>query len=315
MQQALHRRALVNRKDAEQDDGARAVPAELEARLRDARPRLNARRQRLIRSILDRSDETVFLSSREMARRYQVDAATIVRTVQALGYRRFSEFSADLRRHFVTRITPYAVMKAAVRRKRGLGDQLRESVRHDLENLQELRDGLDERRVTELARRIQRARRILVVGLDLAASLAWFLAYGLLPLGFDAEAPVGTSGHLLHKVGLLGRKDLLVAISFGPCLRETVEAVLRCRRRSVPTFGLTDGTATPLARHCDGYLVAPTSSPLFTRSYAAPMSLINAVLSACARLLPRRALLSLRRAEDEYRTGARRYLEPEGPGA
>ncbi|HVE42407.1 MAG TPA: MurR/RpiR family transcriptional regulator [Planctomycetota bacterium] len=289
------------------------VPPELETRIREARPRLNARRQRLIRSILDRSDETVFLSSREMARQYQVDAATIVRTIQALGYRRFSEFSADLRRHFVTRITPYAKMRAAVRGKRGLDDQVRESVVRDLENLQELRAGLDERGVRELARRIHRARRILVVGLDLAASLAWFLAYGLLPLGFDAEAPTGTSGHLLHKVGLLGPKDLLVAISFGPCLRETVEAVLRCRRRSVPTFGLTDAETTPLARHCDGFLVAPTSSPLFTRSYAAPMSLINAVLTACAHLMPRRALANLRRTEDEYRSGARRYQEPADP--
>jgi len=294
------------------DEGAGKVPAELEARIRDARPRLNARRQRLIRSILDRSDETVFLSSREMARQYQVDAATIVRTVQALGYRRFSEFTADLRRHFVTRITPYSVMRAAVRGKRGVGDQLRESVQRDLENLQELRAGLDERRIAELARRIHGARRILVIGIDLAASLAWFLAYGLLPLGFDAEAPLGTSGHLLHKVGLLDRKDLLVAISFGPCLRETVEAVLRCRRRGVPTFGLTDADTTPLARHCDGHLVAPTSSPLFTRSYAAPMSLINSVLTACAHLMPRRALANLRRTEEEYRTGARRYQEPEG---
>jgi DNA-binding MurR/RpiR family transcriptional regulator len=310
MQQALHRGNGMSR-----DARAPKVPPELEARIREARPRLNARRQHLIRSILDRSDETVFLSSREMARQYQVDAATIVRTVQALGYRRFSEFSADLRRHFVTRITPYSMMRAAVRGKRGLGDQVRESVLQDLENLQELRAGLDERGVTELARRIHSARRVLVVGLDLASSLAWFLAYGLLPLGFDAEAPVGTSGHLLHKVGLLGRKDLLIAISFGPCLRETVEAVLRGRRRSVPTFGLTDGETTPLARHCDGHLVAPTTSPLFTRSYAAPMGLINAVLTACAHLMPRRALANLRRTEEEYRTGARRYQEAEEPGA
>jgi DNA-binding MurR/RpiR family transcriptional regulator len=313
MQQALRsrklRRAQVNRKDGDREGG---VPAELEARLREARPRLNARRQRLVRAILDRSDETVFLSSREMARRYQVDAATIVRTVQALGYRRFSEFSADLRRHFVTRITPYAAMRAAVRGKGGLSDHLRESVLRDVENLQELRDGLDERRVTDLARRIHRARRVLVVGVDLAASLAWFLAYGLLPLGFDAEAPVGSSGHLLHKVGLLGPKDLLVAISFGPCLRETVESVLRCRKRGVPTFGLTDSGTTPLARHCDGHLVAPTSSPLFTRSYAAPMSLINAVLTACAHLAPRQALANLRRTEEDYRASNRRYQEPDG---
>ena len=74
--------------------------------------------------------------------------------------------------------------------------------------------GLDSERVVGLARRIHQARRILVVGSDLATSLASFLAYALLPLGFDAEAPVGTGGNLQHKVRLLSRKDLLVAISF-----------------------------------------------------------------------------------------------------
>jgi len=59
-----------------------------------------------------------FLSSRELAGRYDVDAATIVRTIQALGYQRFAEFAADLRWHFVTRITPYTILKAASEEKR-----------------------------------------------------------------------------------------------------------------------------------------------------------------------------------------------------
>ena len=74
------------------------------------------------------------------------------------------------------------------------------------------------RRVVELATQIHRSRRILVVGVDLAASLAWFLAYGLMPLGLNAEAPVGSAGNLQHKIDGLGDKDLLIAISFGRCL-------------------------------------------------------------------------------------------------
>ena len=93
-----------------------------------------------------------------------------------------------------------------------------------MSNLNQLRSGLDPARVVDLARRIHRARRILVVGVDLAASLSGYLAYGLTPLGFDAEAPVGSSGVLRHKVRLLTPKDLVVAISFGRCLRDTVEA-------------------------------------------------------------------------------------------
>jgi DNA-binding MurR/RpiR family transcriptional regulator len=148
------------------------------------------------------------------------------------------------------------------------------------------------------------------VGVDLAASLAWFLAYGLTPLGFAAEAPVGSTGNLQHKIDLLTPKDLLVAISFGKCLRETVEAVDRARGRGIPTFGITDSGTTPIALHCDDHLVASTSSPSFTGSYVAPIALLNTIIVACAHLRPKRALAMLSRTEQEYRTGRRWYQEP-----
>ena len=45
-------------------------------------------------------------------------ATTILRTTQVLGYKSFAEFAAALRQHFVARITPYTVLKAATREKR-----------------------------------------------------------------------------------------------------------------------------------------------------------------------------------------------------
>jgi DNA-binding MurR/RpiR family transcriptional regulator len=246
-----------------------------------------------------------------MAKRYNVDAATIVRTVQALGYERFADFAADLRQHFVKHITPYTVLKAATQEKRSVTDQVRHCLERDVESLSVLRSSLATDRAVELARRIHSARRILVVGVDLAASLAWFLAYGLTPLGFDAEAPVGSTGNLQHKIDLMTEKDLMVAISFGRCLRETVEAVERAHGRGVPTFGITDSDTTPIALHCDDYVVASTSSPSFTGSYVAPMALLNTIIVACAHLRPKRALAMLSRTEQEYRTGNRWYHDPQ----
>ena len=283
-----------------------ATPLEV----RFARSTLNGHRRQLIRSILDNPEEAYFLSSRELARRYDVDAATIVRTIQALGYRRFADFAADLREHFVRQITPYTVLKAASQEKRSVAGHVVNGLERDRENLSVLTETIDADRVVALAEQIHRARRILVVGVDLAASLAWFLAYGLMPLGFAAEAPVGSAGNLQHKVDSLTDKDLLIAISFGRCLRDTMHAVLRARDRAVPTFGITDGHTTPIAMHCDGYLLAPISSPSFTGSYVAPLSLINAITLACTHLQPKRALAILRRTEEDYRSGARWYKEP-----
>jgi DNA-binding MurR/RpiR family transcriptional regulator len=264
----------------------------------------------MIRAILDHPEEIYFLSSRELGKRFDMDAATIVRTIQVLGYDRYADFAADLRRHFVARITPYTTMQAATREKQSVADRLRQNVDKDIANLHLLKTGMDTTQVIAAAKHIHRARRIIVVGIDLAASLAHFLAYGLAVQGFDAEAPEGSAGNLIHKIKILNSKDLLIAISFGRCLRETVEATHRARQRGVATFGITDSDTTPLAKYCDGYVVASVASSVFTGSYVAPMAAINTIIAACAHLHPQRMLTILRDYEKD--AGPRWYVENGG---
>src|SRR5262245_16054960 len=305
------------RKKAQSDselNGAKALPTALESRFAEARSRLGPHRQQLIRAILGDCEETCFLSSRELAKRYDVDAATVVRTVQALGYKGFGDFADDLRQHLMTRITPYTALKAATRERRSVADNVDHSLDKALDNLNLLKSNLDRNQVVELAKLIHRSRRILVVGVDFAASLAYYFAYGLVTLGFDAEAPVGTEGNLQHKLKVLTSRDLLIAISFGQCIRVTVEAAMRARKRSVQTFGITDSDTTPIARYCEKYLVAGVFSPSFLNSYVAPMALINAIHVACAHLDPKRSLTQLKPTDKEYLSGARWYREPKVSG-
>jgi len=283
----------------------------LEQRFAKAAPGLSAKRRRLLRTILDKSDDTYFLSSRKLAQACGVDVATIVRMVQALGYERYGEFVSDLRSHFVLNIQPYTVMKAAVRQHRGIADHIQFAKEMDLRNFNALYAQLDVKRVVELAKQIERSGRVLVVGVDLAAPLAQLLAYRLVVLGYDAEAPIGSRGNLMQKINLLSPRDLLIAISFGRCLRETVDAALHARERGVPTLALTDGERTPLARFCDSCLIAPTATPALFSSYVAPVSAINSLVVVCMHLRPKRALELLKQKEEEYKTGTRWYSSNE----
>jgi DNA-binding MurR/RpiR family transcriptional regulator len=287
-------------------------PSALENRFTAARSQLNPRRQHLVRAILDSADETCFLSSREMAKRFHIDATTILRTTQVLGYESFAEFAADLRQHFVSRINPYTVLKAATREKRSVADHIDHSLEKAIDNLNILKSDLDRQSVIALAKQIKRSRRVVVVGSDFAASLSYYLAYGLMALGFDAEAPIASSGNLQYKVEVLSARDLLVAISFGQCLRDTVESVLQARKQGVPTFGITDSTTSPIARYCDVHLITPVVSPSFLNSYVAPMAAISAIHVACAHIDPRRSLNRLRPTDREYAAGHRWYREPKG---
>ena len=281
----------------------------LELRLLAAERRLNGRRRRLIRAILENAEESCFLSSRELARRHRVDPSTIVRTVQAVGYGRFSDFSADLRTHMFRSLTPYSVLQARASKNLTLHDRVRQSLHEDLERLRSLQSVLSPEQVVGLARQIHRARRIVVVGVDLAASLSWFLAYGLTALGFDAEAPAGSSGNLLHHVRFLTSKDLLIAISFRKCLKATVDAASLASSHGVPTFAVTDSGSGPLGTICDGYLAVSIQSSSVAGSYVAPMAALNAIVVACSHLSPRRSLKALRNTQEDYLSGPRWFQD------
>ena len=293
----------------DRDNVASLRGSPLGARFFETQDGLSNSRQRLLRQIIDESNETFFLSSREMGRRYNVDTATIIRTVQALGYEKFADFAQDLREHFVTQITPYTAMKAAEQSNRSVSDLVQKSVSQDLENLNLFRAGLDPERIIEIAKQINQARRIVILGIDFAASLAGSLAYALVRLGYDADAPIGSSGSVQNKIRIMTPKDLLIAISFGRGLRVTVEAVQNARRRNVPSFGITDGDSTPIAKYCDGYLVAATTRTSFIDSYVAPTAALHAILVACAHSQSARSLEHLRVSEEENFSSDRWFSE------
>jgi DNA-binding MurR/RpiR family transcriptional regulator len=275
---------------------------QLEERLDRKESSLSLNRRQLVRRIADEAEETYFLSSRELAKRYKVDVGTIVRTIQALGYRHYADFISDLRAHFVSRLNPYTAMKTATRKgRRSVPDHVRDCVDLAANNLSALQSELDPKQLMELARRISRARRIVIVGVDLAAALAYYFSYLLVAFGFDAEAPAGSVTQINQKIAVLAQADLLIAISFGRCLRTTVDAAIRAHRRGVPTFGITDSNRSPIARFCDTSLITPIASTELSVTYVAPMSAIEAVLTACAYLNPRRTLNVLKRKEDEDR--------------
>jgi len=108
----------------------------------------------------------------------------------------------------------------------------------------------------------------------------------------------------------LNSKDLLVAISFGQCLRDTVDSLLRAKRLGVPTFGITDSETTPIARFADSHMLALVASPSFLNSYVAPMAAITAIHVACAHIDPKSSLTRLRPTDREYASGTRWYREP-----
>lgn len=287
----------------------RAQRNNLPARWQAARDNLSDGRRRLVDGILEHLDETVFLTSPELAARFDTDPATVVRTVQALGYVGFSDFSRDLRSYFLSKVNPYRVMAAEAEDQKGAAHHVRASLERDLQNVQRVNDCLDPAALVELGQRLGRCRHVIVVAGDLDHSVAQFLAYSLSGIGISATAPTG-EGLTLCQLRAVTREDACLGVGFRRCLRVPVDAVRTARARGAFTLAITDADSTPLARQAERSLLAPIDAESFAGSYVGPLAAINALLVSCAHANPERTLALLKPTEAEYRDGLRWYREP-----
>src|SRR5216684_4444861 len=132
---------------------------------------LSAKRQEVIRPILEHPREYVLLSVRAVAKRLHTDPATVVRIVRGLGFSTYREFQHHLHELSLAFATSLDTMQAGSRDS-NMPAYVRDSLGQDLKNLQGLKNSLDAQRLAALAKRFYEARRILLLASDLAAAPA-----------------------------------------------------------------------------------------------------------------------------------------------
>jgi DNA-binding MurR/RpiR family transcriptional regulator len=269
---------------------------------------LSLRRQELIRPVLENPREFVLLSVRALAQKLRVDPATAIRVVLRMGFGSYREFQHYLHELSVSQATSLDTMQASKTKGSGLAAHAREAVDLDVRNVQKFRNAMDADRIAALAKKIHQAKRIIILGGDLAANLVGFLHYHLILLGLPAITAT-SAGEAAHLTRLAKKGDVVIAISFRRGLRQTVEGLRQARANGAYCVGIADTLVSPIARFAQECFTASVETPSFGASYAAPMCLLNAILTACGHYDRRRSLDLLKKAAEEQRSGFRWYQE------
>jgi RpiR family carbohydrate utilization transcriptional regulator len=266
---------------------------------------LSAKRQEIIRPILEHPRDYVLLSVRAMAKRLKTDPATVVRIVRGLGFESYRDFQRHLHDLSIAFATSLDTMQSAGKVS-SMPAYVRDALEQDLKNLHGLKNSLDAPRLVSLAKRFYDARRIVLLAGDLAAILADYLEYQITLLGLPVFTAT-SAGRIAHLVRTVNQRDLVLAISFRRGLRQTVEGVHLARARSAYCVGITDTYVSPLARECDEVFLASVESTSFGASYSAPVALVNAILAACGQYRRPQTLAILKEIAEEQRKGFRWY--------
>ena len=273
---------------------------------------LNPRRRELIRPVLDRPRDFVLLSVRKLAEALGSDAMAVLRAIRGMGFDGYAEFKQYLHELALVQATQLETMRNGLAPESTESVDFETSLARDGENLMTVRRTLDSKRVEALAGRLYEARRIVLLGGDLASVLINFLHYNLGVIDLPAVACT-RPGEVVHAVRGLDKSDLVIAITFRRGLRQTVDGVRQARARGAYCVGVTDTHLSPLARFAHEYFVTPVESTLYGVSYVAPMALLNVVLMACVATRRERTIQLLKAADAEQRTGFRWYQDGELP--
>jgi RpiR family transcriptional regulator, carbohydrate utilization regulator len=266
---------------------------------------LSSKRQEIIRPILEHPREYVLLSVRSMAHRLKTDPATIVRIVRGLGFSTYREFQHHLHEMSIAYATPLDVMQSAAHDS-SMPVFVRAALAQSFKNLQGLKNSLDAQRLADLAKRFYRARRIVVFAGDIAAMLAEYLEYQISILGLPIFAAT-SAGRITHMARVVDKRDLVVAISFRRGLRQTVEGAQQARAHGAYCVGISDTYLSPLARACNELYLTSVQSTSFSLSFTAPISLIEAIVSACGEYRRPLTLAVAKEIAEEQRKGFRWY--------
>lgn len=269
--------------------------------------RLAPSRQEIVRQILAEPRTYVLLSLRTASRQLKVNAATLLRTVQAMGFKRYHDFQQYLHDRSIAFSTALDALESSDDGN-SVEALVAKSIDRDIENLRSLRSSLDRPRLVVLANKLHGARRILVFAGDLSRSLALYLDYNLGTLGLNTVAAL-TPGEIVHRVRHVNSRDVVIAISYGRGLQQTVEGIKLAHENGACCVAISDTFLSPLARFSDHFFVTSTEHLSYADSYVAGMALLNALLVACANVHRRQNVSVLKKVAQEQRTGFRWYRE------
>ena len=259
--------------------------------------------RQIARYLLEKYDKAAYMTAAKLGSEVSVSESTVVRFVMELGYEGYPEFQKALQDMIRTKLTSFQRMEV-INHLIGDGDVLEKVLNSDVDKIRRTLDGISRESFESAVSKIVTARTIYIIGVRSSSSLAGFLNYNFRMMFDNVKFVQTTSGSEMFEQLLgIGEGDVMIAISFPRYSTRIINAVEFARRVGADVVALTDSPESPIAAHSTHLLVAQSDMVSFVDSLVAPLSIINAMIVAVARLKQDEVHERLRRLEkiwDDY---------------
>jgi len=249
---------------------------DLLVRLQNQYPTLSKGQKQIASYIMENYDRAAFITASRMGRMVGVSESTVVRFAYEMGYDGYPALQRALQEMIRTKLT--AMQRIQLTSDMEQADVLRNVLKADMQNIRATVDTVDNEVFQGAMQAILNAKKLYIVGMRSAYSIAQFLAYYLSFVLSDIVLINGAMSDACEQMARIDEHDVCVAVSFPRYSTRTLEAIQYAKERCAGTVAITDAAASPLVPYADFALTARSDMASFADSLVAPLSLINAMI-------------------------------------
>jgi DNA-binding MurR/RpiR family transcriptional regulator len=230
-----------------------------EDRIRRERPEMSKSFAKLADFLMDSYVEAAFMTASELAHALNLDAATVVRFSQFLGYTGFPELQREIR----SRVKDDLL----IRPKQAEVDEsapgiIANAMRELSVALEQTRISLDTDSLEKLVDRMGQVRRIVILAENPAQPIAYSLVGYLEQGGFPVYIARAGIADLARTVNTATTQDLLLAMEVAGQSPYIARALEEAQSKGIPTAAIVGASSLASARSADTVLAAHAHASL-----------------------------------------------------
>ncbi len=230
---------------------------------------------------LDNFDQIPFLSVQDASEATSRSVASIVRFAQRIGFKGFQELKEEIGKSLQSQIKNQEIFSLFDEKKLEQ-DTLTSVAKLDIQNINNTLNFIDRKNFDQAIDLIIKADKVFAAGLGVSFLLSEILAYQLTQVAVNARGFTHNQASFMEQILYLSPNDIIIAFSFPPYSKETIDAVKFAKQKGVKSIAVTNKNASPIAHFANVIIPVKSENMLFTNSFAAISVLINAITTECA---------------------------------
>ncbi|NIK11375.1 MurR/RpiR family transcriptional regulator [Alkalibacillus almallahensis] len=233
----------------------------------------------IARYVMSHMNSVPFLTVGELAKQVGVGEATVYRFATYLGYSGYPEFQKALQEAMKKQLTTVEQLRISEDMYDQESQATMEMFEEEVERIREMSQQLNMDDFQKVVDKIVGAKRIFIVANRSAVALGSFLEFYFDVMLENAELIRNPHG-ISEKLFRIDEDDVVIGLSFSRYTRSTVEALSFAHDRGTQVVSITDNQLSPLVPYSDIALYARSDMSSLIDSFVAPLSLINALITA-----------------------------------